>query len=376
MKKRWISLLAALALVAGVCMADPLAGLAASLEADQNGYVTGSCSLTVYPEDLNKAEEDSFGEDLINADVVVDLYQVARAVRTSGKDSYTFEVQPGYGFEIGDSPEWEALAQQAASVALGGAGMPATVTGASTGTKIPDLAPGLYLLIARGRDLTSPEDYKMEIKTKDPLTEEESIRIATIAESEQYIYAYLPRLVAVPTKAADADGVVRPDSPGDWIFDVTVNLKPERKPKEGALEIVKTLTEYETMGENREEATFVFEITAVLDGEVVYSNVESITFTGAGQQSVILEGIPAGAEVTVREVYSGASYQLTVPGDRVAVIEAQDIVSVEFENEYNGHRTNGHGIKNQFVYDEEAEAWHWYSSPAQDAAGNQGERQE
>ena len=99
----------------------------------------------------------------------------------------------------------------------------------------------------------------------------------------------------------------------------------------------------------------------------------SITFTAAGRESVILDRIPAGAEVTVKEVYTGSSYQLTVPGDRTAVISAEEIVSVEFENEYDGRRTNGHGIKNQFVYDEERGTWNWYSSPAQEAAGNQGE---
>ena len=47
MKKRWIYLLAALTLTAGMCIAEPLAGIAASLEADAEGFVVGSCSLTV-----------------------------------------------------------------------------------------------------------------------------------------------------------------------------------------------------------------------------------------------------------------------------------------------------------------------------------------
>lgn len=384
MKKRWIYLLTALTLAVGMCIAEPMAGIAAPLEADDEGFVAGSCSLTVYPEDPHKEGADSFGEDLAGADVVVDLYQVARAVKTSGHDTYHYELTGEYAsLKLPDSPEegaqpaasWEETAQQAAAIALDAASpcTPVSGSGESAGTKVGNLAPGLYLLVARGRNLTELADYKIEIEQTDSLTQEESKRIATIADSQQYTYAFLPQLVSLPTKEADANGVINTANPGDWIFEASVNLKPERLDRYGSLEIVKTLSEYETMGGVQESATFVFEVTGMLDDQVVYSNVESITFTAAGQERVVLDRIPAMAQVTVREVYSGSSYQLTVPGDRTATIAADDVVSVEFENEYDGRRTNGHGIKNQFVYDEEAGAWHWYSSPAQEAAGNQGE---
>ena len=384
MKKRWIYLLTALTLAVGMCIAEPMAGIAAPLEADDEGFVAGSCSLTVYPEDPHKEGADSFGEDLAGADVVVDLYQVARAVKTSGQDTYHYELTGEYAsLNLPDSPEegaqpaasWEETAQQAAAIALDAASpcTPVSGSGESAGTKVGNLAPGLYLLVARGRNLTELADYKIEIEQTDSLTQEESKRIATIANSQQYTYAFLPQLVSLPTKEADANGVINTANPGDWIFEASVNLKPERLDRYGSLEIVKTLLEYETMGGVQESATFVFEVTGMLDDQVVYSNVESITFTAAGQERVVLDRIPAMAQVTVREVYSGSSYQLTVPGDRTATIAADDVVSVEFENEYDGRRTNGHGIKNQFVYDEEAGAWHWYSSPAQEAAGNQGE---
>ncbi len=384
MKKRWIYLLTALTLAVGMCIAEPMAGIAAPLEADDEGFVAGSCSLTVYPEDPHKEGADSFGEDFAGADVVVDLYQVARAVKTSGQDTYHYELTGEYAsLKLPDSPEegaqpaasWEETAQQAAAIALDAASpcTPVSGSGESAGTKVGNLAPGLYLLVARGRNLTELADYKIEIEQTDSLTQEESKRIATIANSQQYTYAFLPQLVSLPTKEADANGVINTANPGDWIFEASVNLKPERLDRYGSLEIVKTLSEYETMGGVQESATFVFEVTGMLDDQVVYSNVESITFTAAGQERVVLDRIPAMAQVTVREVYSGSSYQLTVPGDRTATIAADDVVSVEFENEYDGRRTNGHGIKNQFVYDEEAGAWHWYSSPAQEAAGNQGE---
>ncbi len=390
MKKRWIYLLAALTLVVGMCIAEPLAGMAAPLEADGGGFVAGSCSLIVHPEDPNKGEADSFGEDLAKAGVVVDLYQIARAVKEPGYDTYSYELLPDYsGLAIpgnatdgegADSPgqqalDWDALAQQAAGIVLNGqaAIAPAEGSGALAGSRISGLDAGLYLLVARGGDLTEISDYKIEMEQTDAVSQEDAVRIATIAHSRQYTYAFLPQLVSLPAKPADENGVIGTANPGDWEFDLTVNLKPEQISRYGSLEIVKTLSQYETMGGVQESATFVFEVTGRLGGETVYSNVESINFTSAGQQSVILDRIPAGAEVTVREVYSGSSYELTVPGDRTATIAAETIVSVEFENEYDGRRTNGHGIKNQFVYDEEKGTWEWYSSPAQNAGGNQGE---
>ena len=134
---------------------------------------------------------------------------------------------------------------------------------------------------------------------------------------------------------------------------------------------MKTLSEYESEEGIESPVTCVFEVTGILNGEEVYSEVESITFTKAGQERVVLNQIPALAEVTVREVYSGAGYELTVPGDRTATIAANEIVSVDFENVYNGQRRGGHGIKNQFVQDENG-VWHWHSDPAQDTAGNEG----
>lgn len=381
MKKRRIYLLAALMLAVGTCMAEPAAGMAAGLEADEEGFVAGSCSLTVYSQDPNKGEEDGFGEDLESAGVVVDLYQIARAVKTQGYDTYHYELLDGFDLVIPgndgqeESGSWDELAQQAAGIVLGEqtSDIQAAVKGVPAGRNISDLEAGLYLIVARGSQLTEMEDYRIEIKQKDPLTQEETVRIATIANSDEHSYAFLPQLVSLPGKEADENGVINTANPGDWIYDIAVSMKPEQLPRYGSLRIVKTLSEYETMGGVQEAATFVFEVTGRKNNEIVYSNVESITFTAAGQESVVLDRIPAGAEVTVTEVYSGSSYQLTVPGDRMETIAADTVVSVEFENEYDGRRTNGHGIKNQFVYDSEQGVWNWYSSPAQDAVGNQGE---
>lgn len=375
MKKRWISLLTALTLAAGLCLADPLAGAAASLEADENGFVTGSCSLTIYPEDPNKGETDRFGEDLASAGVVADIYRVADAKKASGQDACRFEPVEGYALEIPEYPkaeDWVSLAQQAARTVFGGNGAAEPVEkGVPVGTAITGLDTGLYLVIARGGELTDPEDYVTEIEEETQDSDEGETKLATIANSAQYTYTFAPQLISLPDRLTEADeeGVVTGMS--DWNYEPEISLKPERESRYGSLEIVKTLLEYESVEGTQESVTCVFEVTGQLAGELVYSEVESITFTATGQESVILDRIPALAEVTVKEVYSGAGYELTVPGDRRAVISADEVVSVEFENVYDGRQTNGHGIKNQFVQ-EESGAWLWYSDPAQEARGNGG----
>ena len=365
MKKKWIYLFAAMILAVSVCAVKPVVSGAAPVDVDK------VCSLKVFPEDPNKQEADKFGEDLESAKVVVDIYQIAKAVKTP-YDTYAYDLTNSYQeLELVDTPtaeDWKSLAQQAARIAFGDGEADTPIrSGVVTADEEVSLDAGLYLIIARGESLTSVTDYKIEVSE----TEESDSKIATIANSYRYQYIFAPQLVSLPTKTADEDGIINTANPSEWYYDLTVNLKPERTARYGALEIVKTLSEYESEEGIESPVTCVFEVTGILNGEEVYSEVESITFTKAGQERVVLNQIPALAEVTVREVYSGAGYELTVPGDRTATIAANEIVSVDFENVYNGQRRGGHGIKNQFVQDENG-VWHWHSDPAQDTAGNEG----
>lgn len=365
MKKKWIYLFAAMILAVSVCAAKPVVSGAAPVDVDK------VCSLKVFPEDPNKQEADKFGEDLESAKVVVDIYQIAKAVKTP-YDTYAYDLTNSYQeLELVDTPtaeDWKSLAQQAARIAFGDGEADTPIrSGVVTADEEVSLDAGLYLIIARGESLTSVTDYKIEVSE----TEESDSKIATIANSYRYQYIFAPQLVSLPTKTADEDGIINTANPSEWYYDLTVNLKPERTARYGALEIVKTLSEYESEEGIESPVTCVFEVTGILNGEEVYSEVESITFTKAGQERVVLNQIPALAEVTVREVYSGAGYELTVPGDRTTTIAANEIVSVDFENVYNGQRRGGHGIKNQFVQDENG-VWHWHSDPAQDTAGNEG----
>ena len=305
-----------------------------------------ACSLTINPT----------LEGMEDADVVIDLYKVADAVVTEGYDSYAFQVAEPYTdlrnslenlSEITKS-DYENLAQQAAKIALNKEN-PAekTVNGIAVNEQISDLSCGLYLMIARGRDL---EDY---------IEETEEHLLVTKAYSAKDAYTFSPVLIALPSKEADENGVVSTSNPGNWLYRLMVNLKATKSNRFGSLKIVKTLLTYET----KTPATFVFQVDAYEDDsrlKCIYSDVITMTFTDAGQQSlVIADKIPVGAYVEVTEVYSGAVYTLVTDKTQTAVISADDMASVSFTNDYD--RTNGGGgaITNHFDNNADGTGWNW-----------------
>ena len=329
------------AMVAAAVVAMPvLNGSAEAIDFDK------SCSLTV------NAAGGEFAEDAAAADVVIDLYKVADAKPVSGYDTYTYEFTGDYtDLAISDDPDeeaWKALTQEAAQIALDG--KTPVINGAPAGEAIGDLSCGLYLVIARGKDVA---DYKVTVTGEDG---KESI--ATIAMSNEYIYEFSPSLVSLPGKEADADGSINTSGPGDWLYDFTVTMKCARELRYGSLEIVKTLSSYET----KDPATFVFDVTAVLGDKVVYSDVVSLTFTEPGQKNMLIDKIPVGAQVTVTEIYSGSVYRPTSEVTRNTVIEADEVVSVTFTNTYDDENRGGGSITNHFEYDSES-GWGWTQIP-------------
>ena len=79
----------------------------------------------------------------------------------------------------------------------------------------------------------------------------------------------------------------------------------------------------------------------------------------------IVEHIPAGMNVTVTEVYSGSSYELTTEASQSTVIAAGDAerASVAFTNTYNNSINGGSGVENQFSHGEEG--WDWTQKGAE-----------
>ena len=351
--KRLICPLLAFALVFGLIVVTPgLDGEAEAVDFNQK------CSVTVEPTD---PKNEQMTADLKNADVVIDLYQVAKAVPVEGYDTYTFEFLSGYEKleEIYDkAPEnadWRKMAQSAARYALENADPVTGGKGAPVYSPVGDLECGLYLLIARGNGI---EDYTTEITQEDGAKD-----IATVAHSQEYTYTFAPELISLPSKQIEnADETVDNTTAGNgaWQYSMNVKLKPLQERRYGPLRIIKTLESYE-MGD---PATFIFHITAKYNGKE-YKDVVSITFTPEdveGQKSYLLEDkIPVGAEVIVEEVYHGGSdyEQVSIsPANGTVTITPPDeanpdnVVSVEFTNRYKDTDHGSGSVTNEFNHTE------------------------
>lgn len=187
-------------------------------------------------------------------------------------------------------------------------------------------------------------------------------------DSDYYHYETASSLVSVPNNYFYTSGN------DDWIYNLekqyAISLKPERTDRYGDLIIDKDLLSYnETLG----TAYFVFQVEAsktdVDTGSVekVYSNVVSLAMNGTGMESIYIDNIPAGADVTVTEVYSGASYEfkyseilnsadeMTEDGkfEKLIIIADEDergTAEIEFVNDFNEGLNKGTGLVNNFVY--------------------------
>ncbi len=172
-------------------------------------------------------------------------------------------------------------------------------------------------------------------------------------ETERYGFKFTPYLISAPNNIYAMTG----EGEDEWIYDdIKVELKPEQYELFGELEINKVLQSYNTkLG----DPVFVFEIEAVDDeGKVVFSDVAAIEFTGSGFKSAVVKDIPAGSHVTVTEVYSGGSYEVTSSPNLETTIVANDKVTVNFTNDYTNTLVYGTGVINHFEYD--GTGWEWH----------------
>ncbi len=389
MKKRWIYLSAALMLLVGACVRMPMIGGAAPADPVD---VEKECSVTVSPVDASDPEKADYLADMEKTHITLELYKIAGAEKVTGYDTYQFVPESAYGgLAISDYSrlqeltvaDWKALAQDAARIALAqdSSQSPAAsreIEGVADAVLSgQDVKAGLYLLVARDTNLTKEEYVKtVQAETADGETVTEPEKLVTIANSNQYEYMFEPQLVALPTKQPDASGVISTANPGPWLYEEHVYLKSGREPRYAPLEIVKTLRSWETVEGTIEPVTFVFRVVATLEGEEVFNEVTSLTFTEPGTGRTTLERIPATATVTVTEIYNGLSYTQSVPSDNGPVvldsISAETENTASFENVYNNTRTHCHGIWNKFVYNAETGGWEWSRDP-QPAGRQEGE---
>ncbi len=304
------------------------------------------CSLTVSVEAGGIAGgNDAYLEDLNQMEIPLAVYRVANVDVTGQRFTPETAFAEMDFSKINHNPEevtaddWRVLAEQAEklrSVSMTEASGTTTIQaqeGSKTATgAITDLKPGLYLVAA---DAAYNTDYTLE-------------------------YQFTPYLTALPSSQYTLEGA----GSDEWMYDITIGLKPDAVPQYGKLNITKILKNFNaTLG----RTTFVFHIVGVdAYGVTQYEEVESMTFTEAGSNTITLDHIPAGLTVTVTEVYSGASYTIEGKKEDTVLVWSGAAVSagaaeeatVTFTNRYDGGNRGGYGVTNHFASDGKG-GWSW-----------------
>ena len=276
-------------------------------------------------------DEPTYIEELTAAEETIKLYKVADIAAT-GKYTAVAGFE-SLGLESINSDtsatEWANKAEAAKTIVEDSnlsAIQTATIGAGQTKATVGGLATGMYLIV--------PEDV----------------------ESDYFKYSFNANLISLPNNYYDPDQIGSSDA---WVYDLiddgTVNhavgLKPGREELKGSLEINKDL---DVFNATYDSATFIFNVhVKKLDGTET-NNVYKMEFTGAGGNSLEIDNLPAGATVTVTEVYSGASYSLTSANDQQVIIIADDSVSVSFTNTHNGGQNGGSGVVNRYYNKEGA----------------------
>ena len=162
----------------------------------------------------------------------------------------------------------------------------------------------------------------------------------------------MPYLISAPNNEFAMTG----SGSDSWIYDdIDIELKPEQTGLMGSLQINKTLKTYNTaLG----EPVFAFDVEAYdRDGNVVFSDIASIRFDSTGAKSVVIDNIPTGSRVIVKEVYAAGIYQVTSSDSIETQIVAGETADVDFTNDYNDKLIYSTGVVNHFEYD--GTGWEW-----------------
>ena len=266
-------------------------------------------------------------EDLYTVDFPVELYRVADV---DENDVYTATKQfDELAKSISDvsskttADDWEKMAKTAADIADKGSLTADEVIDVSNGKgNVTGVKTGLYLVYAKP------------------------------ADSARFGYTFVPYLISAPNNEFAMTG----SGSDSWIYDdIDIELKPEQTGLMGSLQINKTLKTYNTA---LCEPVFAFDVEAYdRDGNVVFSDIASIRFDSTGAKSVVIDNIPAGSRVIVKEVYAAGSYQVTSSDSIETQIVAGETADVDFTNDYNDKLIYSTGVVNHFEYD--GTGWEW-----------------
>lgn len=348
----------ALVVVACALVALAAYGIAAwAFEGDgwvsRTGERAGANSLTVRATGVNAqsgelSEADAaFVADLATADVVVDVYQVATATKQSYSEAYDYALGGSYRSDDNDALLASALrgATTGAWQELAAALAPtATLTAEGSipaGGTLERLDPGIYLVLAHGRGITD----------------------AAQAVSATYAYTFSPALVAVPAWGTSAAEMADPTA-------VTIDLKCERAPRYGSVQVVKTTVDKagKPAAVQGDPVTFNFNIHGTQPDGTTYDNYLAVTLQPGESSgtSTVLGHIPAGTTLTVTEVYGGGRYQQVgaVTADAGTTVRAGETLVFRAVNTPTSRIYGGNGVQNGFVYNQKGTGdWDFTQTP-------------
>ena len=332
---------------------------------------------------------------------VVDLYYVGQTVDSVEDEISLRAIAPFNELDLSAGQDRDSLRRltDAAMEIVLASGSP-IVSGAAPGMHISagddgkPLAAGMYLVVPHGADL-SPAEYC--VRAED---ESGEVHILTVATGSGREYTFQPLLLTLPilSGAEELYDIEISGSGEEFIYDARISFKyeyeeepeePEKpeepeepeEPEVGSLKIIKTLRSHRV----GDHASFLFSVDVRLDGILVRSNIYTLSFDAAvdvrldgilirsniytlsfdaaGEQDLIIDDLPVGAEVTVAEVYSGASYAPVGPTEETVVIEAETEEEVHFVNDYEESPREGDSLINRFTYSGSL-GWSWEKVPA------------
>lgn len=297
------------------------------------------CSLTF------TLDDDTEFAELRDLEIPVDVYKVADITEEAVYDTAKYTAFADLGLEKVSSTttaeEWAQMAEKAMET-----------------VKANKITPTEKVKVTKPEGATKSTGVIKDLETGMYLVQAETV------QTSEYTYDFTPYLVSLPNNYYSKE---HPDD--TWVYDVTTGMKPQQTQRYGDLEIVKDLTEYNA---SLKDALFVFQVEGTRHGEKVYSDVVSIKFNQAGKKSVLVEDLPAGTVVTVKEVYAGGSYSNTSGDTQETVIVAEGVTgnpaSVSFTNTYNGKLIPGTGIVNHF--ENKDGEWSWEQQTDEPASAN------